>query len=127
LIPVAETVTWFSLAAAETLAAAGISATVVNARFASPVDERAITGLARSIGRLITIEENVLPGGFGSAVHECLEKHDLATTALLRIGLPETFVAHGKRDDLLHDVGLDAEGIARRAHDWLRAAQRQFA
>jgi 1-deoxy-D-xylulose-5-phosphate synthase len=116
-----------ALDAAESLAAAGVSATVVNARFASPVDARAVTGLARSIGRLITIEENVLPGGFGSAVHECLETHDLATTPLLRIGLPETFVAHGKRDELLHEVGLDAEGIARRALDWLRAAQRQFA
>jgi len=116
-----------ALEAAETLAAAGVSATVVNARFASPVDARAVTGLARSIGRLVTIEENVLPGGFGSAVHECLEQHDLATTPLLRLGLPETFVEHGKRDVLLHEVGLDAEGIARRALDWLRAAQRQFA
>ena len=116
-----------ALDAAEKLAAAGVSATVVNARFASPVDERAVLGLARSIGRLVTIEENVLAGGFGSAVHECLEKHDLATTPLLRIGLPETFVAHGKRDDLLHEVGLDAEGLARRALDWIRAAQRQFA
>ncbi len=116
-----------ALDAAETLAAQGVSATVVNARFASPVDERAIAGLARSVGRLITVEENVLAGGFGSAVHECLERHDLATTPLLRIGLPEAFVAHGKRDALLHEVGLDAEGIARRAHDWLRAAQRQFA
>jgi 1-deoxy-D-xylulose-5-phosphate synthase len=116
-----------ALDAAEALVAQGISATVVNARFASPVDERAITGLARSVGRLITVEENVPAGGFGSAVHECLERNDLATTPLLRIALPETFVAHGRRDDLLKEVGLDGEGIARRARDWLRAAQRQFA
>jgi 1-deoxy-D-xylulose-5-phosphate synthase len=116
-----------SLDAAEALAAKGFSATVINARFASPVDERVITGLVRSVGRLITVEENVPAGGFGSAVHECLERHELATTPLLRIALPESFVAHGKRDDLLKEVGLDAEGIARRAHDWLRATQRQFA
>lgn len=116
-----------ALDAAEALAAGGVSATVVNARFASPVDARAVTGLARSVGRLVTLEENVLAGGFGSAVHECLEQHELATTPLLRIGLPETFVAHGKRDGLLHEVGLDAEGIARRVLDWIRASQRQFA
>ena len=58
-----------ALQAAETLQSEGISATVVNARFASPLDERAILGLARSVGRLITVEENVPMGGFGSAVH----------------------------------------------------------
>src|SRR6185436_15954505 len=60
-----------ALAAAETLAEAGVSATVVNARFVAPLDERVILGLARSVGRLVTIEENVPMGGFGSAVHEC--------------------------------------------------------
>src|SRR5262249_31494209 len=56
-----------ALAAAEQLAAEGISATVVNARFACPLDERALVGLARSVGRLVTVEENVPMGGFGSA------------------------------------------------------------
>jgi len=116
-----------SLGAADLLAAAGISATVVNARFASPVDARTVAGLARSVGRLITVEENVPTGGFGSAVHECLEQLGLETTPLLRIALPATFVAHGKRDVLLKEVGLDAEGIARRSLDWIRATQRQFA
>ena len=115
-----------ALAAAETLAAEGISATVVNARFAAPVDETVILGLARSIGRLVTVEENVLAGGFGDAVHQCLAKHNLSTTALLHVGLPDEFVTHGKRDELLVSIGLDAVSIAARVRDWVRTHQRQF-
>jgi len=114
-----------ALAAAERLAADGVSATVVNARFACPLDERAIVGLVRSVGRLVTVEENVPMGGFGSAVHECLGRHDLSATPMLRIALPETFVPHGKRDELLQMVGLDAPSIATRVLDWVKAQQRQ--
>jgi 1-deoxy-D-xylulose-5-phosphate synthase len=113
-----------SLAAAEKLAAEGISATVVDARFAAPLDERVVLGLARSIGRIITVEENVPMGGFGSAVHELLEKHGLSATPMLRIALPETFVTFGKRDLLLEHVGLDAAGIHRKASAWLRVESR---
>jgi len=115
-----------SLAAAETLLAEGISATVVNARFVCPLDEHAILGLARSVGRIVTVEENVPMGGFGSAVSECLDRHRLSTVPLLRIALPETFVTHGKRDELLAQVGLDAPGIARKTAEWVRAHQRQY-
>ncbi len=115
-----------ALAAAETLAEQGVSATVVDARFAAPVDERAIVGLARSIGRIVTVEENVPMGGFGSAVSECLDRHGLSGTPLTRIALPETFVTHGKRDELLARVGLDAAGIARRTLAWVRDTQRQY-
>jgi 1-deoxy-D-xylulose-5-phosphate synthase len=115
-----------ALKAAELLAAEGFSATVVNARFASPVDERAVVGLARSVGRLITVEENVPMGGFGSAVSECLDRNDLAHVPVHRIALPREFVLHGKRDELLKQAGLDADGIARNAIAWLRTHQRQF-
>ena len=115
-----------ALAAAELLAADGISATVVNARFVCPLDERVITGLARSVGRIVTVEENVPMGGFGSAVSECLDRNDLSATPLLRIALPEQFVLHGKRDALLQQVGLDAAGIARRTREWVRAQQLHF-
>ncbi len=115
-----------SLAAAESLERDGIKATVVNARFASPVDENVITGLARSIGRIVTVEENVPMGGFGSAVHECLDRHGLSGTPMHRIALPREFVAHGKRDELLEKVGLDAAGIARRVLDWVQATQKQY-
>ena len=113
-----------ALAAAETLAASGISATVVNARFARPLDEKVVTGLARSVG--VTIEENVIAGGFGSAVSECLDANGLSATPHLRLGVPNEFVLHGKRDELLRQIGLDAEGIAARSLEWVRATQRQF-
>lgn len=115
-----------ALQAAEGLLQEGVSATVVNARFAAPVDERAVTGLARSVGRIVTIEESVPTGGFGSAVSECLDRHALSGTPLLRIALPESFVTHGKRDDLLRQVGLDGAGIGRRTLDWVRVTQRQL-
>jgi len=62
-------------------------------------------------------------GGFGSAVSECLGRHDLSATPHLRIALPESFVTHGKRDELLQLVGLDAPSIARKVLDWVRAQQ----
>ncbi len=110
-----------AMAAAERLAVEGVSATVVNARFVCPLDERVLTGLARSVGRIVTVEENVPMGGFGSAVSECLDRCGLSGTPLLRIALPETFVLHGPRDALLQRVGLDPAGIARRTLDWLRS------
>jgi 1-deoxy-D-xylulose-5-phosphate synthase len=116
-----------SLAAAEKLAAKGISATVVNARFASPVDEKTIEGLARSVGRLVTVEENVPMGGFGSAVSECLDRLGLSGVPLHRLALPTEFVAHGKRDQLLAQAGLDAAGIERQVAAFVAATQRQFA
>ncbi|MBI5709988.1 MAG: 1-deoxy-D-xylulose-5-phosphate synthase [Candidatus Eisenbacteria bacterium] len=115
-----------ALKAADLLAEQGVSATVVNARFVCPLDERAIAGLAASVGRLVTVEENVPMGGFGSAVSECLDRGGLSATPLLRIALPEQFVTHGQRDQLLQRVGLDAPGIARRTLDWLRSTQRQY-
>lgn len=115
-----------ALAAAEKLAAAGISATVVNARFAAPLDERILSGLARSVGRLVTIEENVVSGGFGSAVSECLDRAGLSGTPQLRLALPAEFIAHGKRDELLERSGLDAAGIANRVLEWHTAQVRQF-
>ncbi len=110
-----------ALDAADLLAAAGVSATVVNARFVCPLDERVLTGLARSVGRIVTVEENVPMGGFGSAVSECLDRHGLSATPLLRLALPATFVGHGKRDVLLQRAGLDPAGIARRTLEWVRA------
>ena len=115
-----------ALAAAELLAEQGVSATVVDARFVAPLDEHIIKGLARSVGRIVTVEENVPMGGFGSAISECLDRNGLSGTPLLRIALPETFVTHGKRDELLKMVGLDAAGIASRTFDWVRASQRQY-
>ncbi len=115
-----------SLEAAELLAREGIAATVVNMRFAAPLDEEAVAGLARSVGRLVSVEENVAAGGFGSAVSEFLDRAGLSATPLARIALPDQFVTHGKRDELLAKLGLDAAGIARRVAAWLRSPQHTF-
>ena len=114
-----------SMAAAELLAAQGISATVVNARFAAPLDENMIGGLARSTGRIVTVEENVLAGGFGSAVGEMLARESIVVPRLA-LGVPDEFVLHGKRDELLHEIGLDAEGIAKRTAEFVRQARQQY-
>ena len=115
-----------ALAAAEQLALEGISATVINARFVSPLDEALLVGLARSVGRIVTVEESMIAGGFGSAVSECLGRHGLSETPLMRLGVPDRFIAHGKRDQLLQQLGLDADGIARSTREWVRTLQRQF-
>ena len=68
----------------------------------------------------------MIPGGIGSAVSESLDEKGLSATPHLRLGVPNEFVLHGKRDELLRQIGLDAEGIAARSLEWVRATQRQF-
>jgi 1-deoxy-D-xylulose-5-phosphate synthase len=114
-----------SLAAAELLAAQGVSATVVNARFASPVDTAMFTGLAQSTGRIVTVEEGVVAGGFGSAVSEMLGEQGIVVPHL-RLGVPNEFVLHGKRDELLNQVGLDADGIAKSTLAFVRQSRHQY-
>jgi len=103
-----------SLAAARQFRARGVGVAVVDARFAKPLDEEAILAAARATGRLVTVEENVLAGGFGSAVAELLADRGLAqSTALHRIGLPDAFVEHGPQPVLRELAGLTPEGIVR--------------
>ncbi|MFI5330141.1 MAG: 1-deoxy-D-xylulose-5-phosphate synthase [Desulfobaccales bacterium] len=99
-----------ALAAAEQLEAHGFSATVVNARFVKPLDENLILTLAAKHGRVLTVEENVLAGGFGSAVLELLADRGLAV-AVKRLGIPDIFVEHGAPAILRQKYGLDADGI----------------
>lgn len=99
-----------ALAAAEKLEAHGFSATVVNARFVKPLDENLILTLAAKHGRVLTVEENVLAGGFGSAILELLADQGLAM-AVKRLGIPDTFVEHGAPAILRQKYGLDADGI----------------
>ena len=99
-----------ALAAAEKLEAHGFSATVVNARFVKPLDENLILTLAAKHGRMLTVEENVLAGGFGSAVLELLADRGLAV-AVKRLGIPDIFVEHGAPAILRQKYGLDADGI----------------
>jgi 1-deoxy-D-xylulose-5-phosphate synthase len=92
----------------------GISTTVVNCRFIKPIDADLICTLAGEIPRIITVEENVRQGGFGSAVLECLSDEGLPFH-LERIGVPDTFVEHGPLNVLRAKYGIDAQGIVETA------------
>jgi 1-deoxy-D-xylulose-5-phosphate synthase len=102
-----------ALEAAEKLARDGIEATVVNARFAKPLDTELITGLAKDIKRLVTIEENTLCGGFGNSVVSLLREADIGDIQLKSIGIPDEFVEQGSQATLRSNYGLDANGIAK--------------
>ncbi|MFN2257277.1 MAG: 1-deoxy-D-xylulose-5-phosphate synthase [Desulfuromonadaceae bacterium] len=99
-----------ALDAATTLATEGYNVGVVDARFLKPLDEKTITACAQNSGAVITLEENVLAGGFGSAVMEVLEQHDIVT-AIKRIGVPDQFVEQGTQAEQRHMCGLDLEGV----------------
>jgi 1-deoxy-D-xylulose-5-phosphate synthase len=104
--------------AAAILADHGLQVTVADARFAKPLDEELTNRLAREHDLLVTIEENVLPGGFGAAVLEHLEDAFAAGPAerarVLRVGLPDRYVTHGKPDLLHGEVGLTGQSVADR-------------
>ena len=100
-----------ALEAAKELEKQGFSATVVNVRFIKPLDEPLILSLAAQHGRVLTVEENVVAGGFGSAVLELLADHDLFGVTVKRLGIPDVFVEHGTQDVLRKKYGLDAAGI----------------
>jgi 1-deoxy-D-xylulose-5-phosphate synthase len=109
-----------ALQAAETLQRSGISAGVVNARFVKPLDTDLILSVAGKSGRIITVEENVLQGGFGSAVLELLYDHDMQDVKVKRLGIPDRYIEHGSQAQLRRDLGLDAEGIAAAAIEFLK-------
>ena len=100
-----------SLGAADVLDGEGISAAVVNARFIKPLDEDLITGAAKSVELVVTVEENSVKGGFGSAVLRSMAEAGVSTPVRV-IGIPDEFVEHAPRAELLKDLGLSAEGIA---------------
>ncbi|MEW6540224.1 MAG: 1-deoxy-D-xylulose-5-phosphate synthase [Bacillota bacterium] len=97
--------------AAEILAGRGIEAAVVNARFVKPLDEKCICHYARRTGRLITLEENVIAGGFGSAVQELLASRGLSDVRVHLIGLPDVFVEHGAPHLLRAKYGLTVDRV----------------
>jgi 1-deoxy-D-xylulose-5-phosphate synthase len=100
-----------ALEAAETLAREGLHATVVNARFAKPLDAERILALAARTSRFVTVEEHVVAGGFGSAVAELLHERG-ARVELEMLGIPDEHVDHGAQKLWRRHYGLDAEGIA---------------
>ncbi len=102
-----------ALQAAEELAGLEISVTVADARFAKPIDAGLMAQLAAEHDLLVTVEEGVLAGGFGSAVWESLSETG-ATPRILRVGLPDRYVTHGKPALLHEEIGFTAERIAER-------------
>ena len=101
-----------ALEAAETLSQHGISCGVVNPVFVKPLDIDLLLDAARRARRIVTVEENVLAGGFGSAVLEALAEAGLDDVAVHRSGMPDLFIEHGTAADQRHRLQLDAEGIA---------------
>jgi 1-deoxy-D-xylulose-5-phosphate synthase len=113
-----------SLQASENLRKSGIRTSVVNARFAKPLDAELILALAQSNRLLVTVEEAYLAGGFGSAVMELLEENELIDSIkVLRIGLPDRIITHGDPKLLLAKYGLDADGIYNRIRQKIEAMQ----
>jgi len=101
-----------ALRAAAALRSEGLDVTVVNARFVKPLDSSLLERI-EAAPWTITIEENSLPTGFGSGVLEMIADAGLAAGPIRRLGLPDRFVEHGERGELLAELGLDAAGIAR--------------
>src|SRR5919112_1983606 len=113
--------------AAEILKKHGLEPTVADARFAKPIDGELAERLAREHELVVTIEENALPGGFGSAVLEHLEdafaESPGGRARVLRVGLPDSYVTHGKPDLLRAEVGLTGESVADRVLSSLPSPQ----
>jgi 1-deoxy-D-xylulose-5-phosphate synthase len=96
-----------------------IHATVVNCRFVKPLDTELICGLAEKIPRVMTVEENVRHGGFGSAVLEAFADNGLYGVQTVRLGLPDAYIEHGPRNVLRNKYGIDADAITNAAVDFL--------
>jgi len=108
-----------AIAAAGKLKEKGINVRVINARFVKPLDEKLLCDTVKSLKRIITVEENVLMGGFGSAVLELLEEKGIRDAIVKRLGVKDEFVEHASQSELRKIHGIDEEGI-------MEAAQRMM-
>ncbi|HTY24245.1 MAG TPA: 1-deoxy-D-xylulose-5-phosphate synthase [Desulfomonilaceae bacterium] len=108
-----------SLDAAHILAQEGIAVGVLDARFVKPLDRDLIIEKATAAGRVLTVEEGMLAGGFGSSILELFSEEGLEEVLTTRLGIPDTFVEHGTRSELLEELGLFPEGIANSARAML--------
>ena len=94
-----------------------LDATVVNMRFVKPIDEATILAMAEGHDALVTVEDNAVMGGAGSAVNECLAAHGVVVP-VLNLGLPDRFIEHGSRDECLAAAGLDRASLAEAIGRW---------
>lgn len=108
------------LAAAELLRQEGLDVGVVSARFVKPLDQTVLRRALEETSFVVTVEEGMLAGGFGSAVLEAANAMRLDTRKIQRLGIPDLFVEHGEREDLLKDLKLDRLGIAQTCRELLQ-------
>ena len=92
-------------------------ATVINARFVKPIDEELILSTAKRFDRIVTIEEGTIIGGFGSAVVDLLSYNNI-NKPVLKLGLPDQYIEHGTREEILKMLGLDVDGICNSIVQW---------
>lgn len=107
--------------AVEKLQKDGLDVGVINARFLRPLDTDVILKAVRECGFVVTVEENTLCGGFGSTVLEAANDAGLPTNNIKRLGIPDRFIEHGNRSELLGELGLDAVGFIREIRQLAKA------
>ncbi len=103
----------------------GISTCVINARFVKPIDSNTISRLVRKTGKLVTIEENVLSGGFGSAVVESLVDNGITSFSVVRLGIPDKFIPHGPQALLRQKYGLDENAVIKAVLSFFHEKERK--
>jgi 1-deoxy-D-xylulose-5-phosphate synthase len=113
-----------ALKTARELIKQGISAEVINARFVKPLDEHTILSSAKKTNNVITIEDNMISGGFGNMVLQLISKSDLPDVKVTNLGYPDEFIQHGNTDELQKMYGLDAESITQKIIDMNKEAKR---
>jgi 1-deoxy-D-xylulose-5-phosphate synthase len=114
-----------ALRAAQDLVPLGINAAVVNARFVKPLDKDLFRDLLSRVPRLITVEDHVIAGGFGSAVVEFLADEGITGVSVKRLGVPDRFIPHGTQDQLRKMCGFDKDAIAQAALQMARRAKKK--
>jgi 1-deoxy-D-xylulose-5-phosphate synthase len=114
-----------ALKAAQDLAPLGINAAVLNARFIKPLDKEALRSLVTHTPRLITVEDHVTTGGFGSAVLEFLADDGINGIEIRRLGVPDRFIPHGTQDELRKLCGFDKDAIAQAALQMVRRGKKR--
>jgi 1-deoxy-D-xylulose-5-phosphate synthase len=112
--------------AAEKLRAEGLEVGVVNARFCKPLDRATVLRAIEEASVVVTVEEGTLEGGFGSAVLEAANTACVDSRHVVRLGIPDRFVEHAERSELLADLGLDANGIANAIRQALEKRSPEF-
>jgi 1-deoxy-D-xylulose-5-phosphate synthase len=114
-----------ALKAAEELAPLGIDASVVNARFVKPLDKNLFRDLLTRVPRLITVEDHVVTGGFGSALIEFLADEGFTGVEVKRLGVPDRFIPHGTQDELRKMCGFDKDAIAQATLQLVRRGKKR--